>query len=51
MLILLQIETEKSSFPFDTQYCPIIFESFLYNTSEVELAWAENDAVTYESFG
>ena len=51
MLVLLQIETEESSFPFDTQYCPVIIESFLYNSSEVELAWVENDAVTYESSG
>ncbi|XP_031634966.1 glycine receptor subunit alpha-4-like [Contarinia nasturtii] len=33
-------------FPFDEQKCRTVFESWMYNTSELELHWEENTPIT-----
>ncbi|XP_013103747.2 pH-sensitive chloride channel 2 [Stomoxys calcitrans] len=35
-------------FPFDEQYCPTIFESWMYNASELLLHWEQNAPVTFD---
>ncbi|XP_066900758.1 pH-sensitive chloride channel 2 isoform X2 [Halyomorpha halys] len=36
-------------FPFDSQHCPIVLESWGYNTSEINLEWEEDSPVTVNS--
>ncbi|XP_054257131.1 pH-sensitive chloride channel 2-like [Macrosteles quadrilineatus] len=39
--ITLRCEMDLQKFPFDQQYCPIIIESWSYNTSQLELVWED----------
>ncbi|XP_026274381.1 pH-sensitive chloride channel 2 isoform X1 [Frankliniella occidentalis] len=36
-------------FPFDQQTCPMVFESWMYNTTEMKLKWEENNPVILDN--
>ncbi|KAK0404518.1 hypothetical protein QR680_017485 [Steinernema hermaphroditum] len=39
-------QLDLSYFPMDTQRCNIVFESYSYNTAEVQIVWRDWDPVT-----
>ncbi|KAK3915325.1 pH-sensitive chloride channel 2 [Frankliniella fusca] len=36
-------------FPFDQQTCPMVFESWMYNTTEMKLKWEKNNPVILDN--
>lgn len=47
MSLLCLMNLQK--FPFDSQNCPIVLESWGYNTSQINLEWEEDSPVTVNS--
>lgn len=46
MQVKAPCELKLHSFPFDTQQCSLVFESYSFNSEEVNLQWFDDPAIT-----
>uniref|UniRef100_A0A1B6KNL4 Neurotransmitter-gated ion-channel ligand-binding domain-containing protein n=1 Tax=Graphocephala atropunctata TaxID=36148 RepID=A0A1B6KNL4_9HEMI len=49
MKVTLQCIMNLQKFPFDSQQCPLIMESWSYNASQLRLLWEDDSPVTVDS--